>query len=193
MKTHSDQSTPAREQSFSRNHVPEAIFKGQESAHPAVVTVTRPREEIFRFLRDFKNHALFVAGVKSVSQTSPQLFHFTADPHFGSSPHPEWDTEIIAENVDRMIAWRTVGESDFKQVGAITLEPAVGGRGTVVTLRIASEHKLGALVGVFAKLIGKDPKTQSAITLRRLKAYLETGEVPTIEGQPNGKDHLEKH
>jgi len=36
--------------------------------------------------------------------------------------------------------------------------------------------------------VGKDSKSQSTVNLYRLKAYLETGEVPTIEGQANGRN-----
>jgi hypothetical protein len=37
---------------------------------------------------------------------------------------------------------------------------------------------------IFAKLFGEEPSQQIADDLRRFKALLEAGEVPTIEGQP---------
>jgi hypothetical protein len=38
----------------------------------------------------------------------------------------------------------------------------------------------------FAKLLGKDPSFLMQQDLRRLKALMETGEIPTTEGQSHG-------
>jgi hypothetical protein len=37
-----------------------------------------------------------------------------------------------------------------------------------------------------AKLLGKDPNFMMRQDLRRLKALIETGEIPTVEGQSHG-------
>ena len=49
--------------------------------------------------------------------------------------------------------------------------------------------KVGALV---AKMTGEEPEMQVEDDLLRFKALMETGEIPTIEGQPVGKDQQGK-
>jgi hypothetical protein len=44
----------------------------------------------------------------------------------------------------------------------------------------------GALGRGVAKIMGKDPKFLMQQDLRRFKALVETGEIPTIEGQSHG-------
>ena len=47
--------------------------------------------------------------------------------------------------------------------------------------------RLGAAV---AKLFGEEPDIQIAEDLRRFKRLIETGELPTTEGQPRGQRPL---
>lgn len=44
--------------------------------------------------------------------------------------------------------------------------------------------KLGASV---AKLFGEEPGQQLGADLRRLKSFMEAGEMPTTQGQPSGR------
>jgi uncharacterized membrane protein len=69
-----------------------------------------------------------------------------------------------------------------------TFEPALAGRATVVSFKVAYPSVVGRLVGMARMFQGEDPDTQAAVNLRRLKALLETGEIATTEGQPNGRE-----
>jgi hypothetical protein len=44
----------------------------------------------------------------------------------------------------------------------------------------------GSIGNAFAKMLGKDPNFMMRQDLRRLKALIETGEIPTVEGQSHG-------
>jgi hypothetical protein len=48
-----------------------------------------------------------------------------------------------------------------------------------------------AVGAVFAQLWGKEPSLQIQEDLHRLKQLLETGEIPTTEGQPRGRSSNE--
>ena len=48
----------------------------------------------------------------------------------------------------------------------------------------------GKVAALVAKLFGEEPRQQIPQELRRFKAILETGEVPTTEGQPAGRSPL---
>jgi hypothetical protein len=48
----------------------------------------------------------------------------------------------------------------------------------------------GKVAALVAKLFGEEPRQHIPQELRRFKAILETGEVPTTEGQPAGRSAL---
>ena len=61
---------------------------------------------------------------------------------------------------------------------------ARGGRGTEVAIELQYNPPGGLVGATVAKLFGEEPTKQIAEDLHRFKALMETGEVPTICGQP---------
>lgn len=95
----------------------------------------------------------------------------------------EWESEVLADEAGRRIAWRSVGgESD--NAGEVIFEDAPGGRGTVVT--VLQEFRLGKLASLWETLVGRNPKQAVIENLRHFKSLAETGEIPRIQGQPHG-------
>jgi uncharacterized membrane protein len=161
------------------------IFQDQDiRKRPPSVTIGKPLEEVYEFFRDFSHLPKFMKGVKEVSSISKKAYRWV----FEGETTEEWNVELIAERANEMIAWRKIGETAADSTGAAIFERATGGRGTIVSLKVPHESLLEKLEGSAAKTVGKNPNLRAAVDLRRLKAYLETGEVPTIEGQPNGKE-----
>jgi large subunit ribosomal protein L27 len=70
--------------------------------------------------------------------------------------------------------------------GIVKFSTAVGNRGTLITPIIAYTPPAGAVGHAFAKLLSKDPSFLMRQDLRRLKALIEAGEIPTVEGQSHG-------
>ncbi len=82
---------------------------------------------------------------------------------------------------DFEIKWQNKPDSAFQASLTFRLEPALLNRGTLVFAE-----------AVFLNLPRKDeePSTLVGIFLRRMKALLETGEIPTTKGQPSGREEL---
>lgn len=95
----------------------------------------------------------------------------------------EWDSEILADEPGRRIAWHSTG-GDLDEAGEVTFEPATGDRGTMVT--VLQEFRLGALENLAQTIRGRNPKQGVIESLRHFKALAETGEIPRTEGQPHG-------
>jgi uncharacterized membrane protein len=72
--------------------------------------------------------------------------------------------------------------------GVIRFEEAPGGRGTEVKVELEYESPAGTTGVLLAKLLGEEPSQQVEDGLRRFKQIMETGEVPTTEGQPRGPE-----
>jgi uncharacterized membrane protein len=99
----------------------------------------------------------------------------------------EWDAEIVGHEPDRGLAWRSLPGSAVRHAGAVRFEPAPGGRGTIVRLRMAVHPPGGEIGARLAGLFGESPLQAAREDLRRFKRLIETGEVPTTAGQPHGR------
>ncbi|MBX2987174.1 MAG: SRPBCC family protein [Bdellovibrionaceae bacterium] len=154
------------------------------------VTVRCTPLEAYAIWRDFKKLPNFMTDISQVEMISPTVSHWTVDLPRG--PKVEWDAEIIHERPGEMISWQSIGDSQVTQAGSVRFRPAPGDRGTVVSLALSYAIPGGKLVEVATKLMGEDPKTMVITNLRRFKAYMETGECPTVEGQPSGRDENDR-
>lgn len=105
--------------------------------------------------------------------------------HYGRFLDTDVPIEITSQSPD-MILWRAGDEG----IGAFAMRPAPGGRGTIVTFKMQMKSEW---TGLIARMVGRDADTRAAVALRKLKAYMETGEVPTVEGQPSGRDERQTH
>jgi len=59
--------------------------------------------------------------------------------------------------------------------------------GTRVHVKLQYSPPAGKLGAAFAWLTGEEPRIQVRDDLRRFKALLEAGEIPTIDGQTSGR------
>lgn len=98
----------------------------------------------------------------------------------------EWEAEIVNEQPNALIAWQSREGSSISHWGAGRFNPAPGDRGTEVTVELEYEPLAGATGAVLVKLFGEEPSQQIETDLRRFKQVMETGEVPTTMGQPQG-------
>jgi uncharacterized membrane protein len=95
----------------------------------------------------------------------------------------EWDSEILADEPGKRIAWRSIG-GDSDNAGEVIFEEAPGGRGTMVT--VLQEFRMGKLASAWETFVGRNPKQAVIENLRHFKAFAEAGEIPRIQGQPHG-------
>lgn len=96
----------------------------------------------------------------------------------------DWTMQLAGAGGSGPLAWRSTDGTGLPSVAEIDFRPATGGRGTVVTLRLEFAPPLGALgraaVGLFAKPI----RLAAMGTLYRLRALVQTGEVPATGPNP---------
>lgn len=158
-----------------RPHSPVAsLGRGEGARIERSVTISRSREELFAFWRQFDNLPRFMDNLEAVTIVDPQRSHWVAKGPAGT--RVEWDAEIHNEIAGELIAWRSLPGSDVDQAGSVHFAPARdGGTEVRVVMRYAGPGgKLGAAV---AHLLGEDPERQIADDLRRLKQVMDLGEV----------------
>lgn len=152
------------------------------------VTINRPLGDLYRFWRDFEQLPRFMQHLKSVRKLDDRRSHWVAKAPGRRTV--EWDAEIINDVADKMISWRTIGDSDVTSAGSVHFDDAGPDRGTVVRVKLQYAPPGGKLGAWAAWAFGEEPSQQIHEDLRRLKQLLETGEVPTTKGQPRGKQSI---
>ncbi|MBC7458569.1 MAG: SRPBCC family protein [Bdellovibrionaceae bacterium] len=154
------------------------------------VTIGKNRNDIFNFFRNFENLPFFMKDLKQVDILSNKKSHWIVELKNGLKA--EWDAEIVAERPGEMIAWKSIEGSEVETTGSIWFSPAATGRGTIVSLLLDYKIPGGKLTEFVTKFTGEDPDSLAFINLRRLKGYLEVGEIATIDGQSSGRDLMKE-
>ncbi|HWE48379.1 MAG TPA: SRPBCC family protein [Bryobacteraceae bacterium] len=150
------------------------------------IVINHSPEESYRFWRNLESLPQFMQFISRVQVTGDRQSHWVAA--FPGGKSVEWDAELTEDVPDRRIAWRSSRGSDVYHFGAVDFEPAPGGRGTVVKVRM-NYGGPGTAAAVFAKLAGKSPEQILHKDLKRFKQLIETGEIITTEGQPAGRSN----
>lgn len=152
------------------------------------VTINRPGDQLFRIWRNMENLPRFMKHLKSVKvdpADNARSHWVTAGP-FGRDI--EWDAEIIEERENEYLAWSSLPGSIVESRGSVRFIDAPGGRGTILHVSMEYQPPAGSFGAAFARLFGEEPGQQLRDDLRHFKQMLETGEVPSVEGQPSGRN-----
>jgi uncharacterized membrane protein len=149
------------------------------------ITVNRSPQELYKFWRDFDNLPRFMENLESVTRLDDQRSHWVAIGPGGKEI--EWDAEIYNEKEGELIAWRSLPGADVTNAGSVHFEPAPDGRGTYLKVTLNYNPPGGKAAALFAKLFGQEPGQLVEHNLKRLKQLIETGEIPTTEGQSSGR------
>ena len=149
------------------------------------IAVNKTPEECYQFWRNFENLPRFMEHVESIRAMGDGRYHWVVKAPAGTTV--EWDAELTQDSPSR-IAWQSLPEADVPNSGAVEFQKATAEHGTIVKATIHYNPPGGKLGSTVAKLFGEEPSIQAKMDLRRFKAVIETGEVPTTEGQSSGRE-----
>jgi uncharacterized membrane protein len=142
------------------------------------ITIARSIVDLYTTWRELKTLPLALRHLESITPVSDDQSHWTMrDP---KGRRWAWRTVIDSAKNNEHITWRSV-EGDLESVGAVYFRRAPGGRGTELKVRLRYTAPGGWL-------LGGTPKETLREELRRFKALMETGEIPTTEGPPRGEE-----
>jgi len=150
------------------------------------MTIERTPWDLYQFWRNFENLPRFMEHLEAVSVTDEKRSHWVARAPAIAGGKVEWDAEIINDEPNSLIAWRSLENANVDNAGSVRFVPGPEGRGTEVRVVIDYIPPGGRLGKWVAKLFGEEPTQQIREDLRRFKRLMETGEIPTTQGQPKG-------
>jgi len=150
------------------------------------LTIRKPKEELYNFWRQLENLPQFMEHLEEVRQLDSRRSYWKAKVPIGVTS-VEWEAEIIQDEPNQRIVWRSVPGSTVDNSGEVVFLDAPGNRGTEVRATIIYRPPAGAIGAGIAKLISPATEQMVKEDLRRFKRIMETGEIPTIAGQPSGR------
>ena len=163
-----------------------------KAAQDVPVTVTlainSPPEKVYEFWRKLENLPRFMQHLASVRETGEPTSHWIAKAPGGI--RLEWQSEIVDDQPNQFISWRTREGSEVNHCGSVRFDTAPGGRGTLIKVEMYYGLPGGRMVQQAAKLFSAAPEVVIKEDLRRLKQLIETGEIATTRGQPSGARSL---
>ncbi|HEX2973872.1 MAG TPA: SRPBCC family protein [Tepidisphaeraceae bacterium] len=148
--------------------------------------INKPPEELYRFWRNFANLPRIMAHLHKIEVLDDRRSHWVVTAPRIAGKTVQWDAEITRDEPNALIAWRSLPGADVDNTGQIRFVPAKGDRGTEVHVFVNYLPPAGRLGDWVAKVFGKSPQLQMREDLRNFKRFMETGEIPTIIGQPHG-------
>ncbi len=147
------------------------------------ILVNCPVTEAYQFWRHFENLPKFMSRLDDVRVSVNG--HLTWTVVSGGS-RLSWDTYIVNDRENQRIEWSSMPESPVSMEGSVEFRPAPADRGTVVELSTRFQAPGMGTRRMVGQFLGKFPSFLMRNDLRRFKALIETGEIPTIEGQTHG-------
>ena len=148
-------------------------------------TIDRPAQELYDFWHNFENLPRFMKHLKSVTNKEGRYSHWVAVGPMGAPI--AWDAELVDEKPGEYLVWRSLPGSVISNRGSVEFRRATNGSGTEVSVALTYHNPAGKVGAAFAKMMGREPEQQVREDLRRFKALMESGEIPTVVGQPSGR------
>ncbi len=104
-----------------------------------------------------------------------------------AGPKMQWNTEMMADDASKRLAWRARDDSGIQHRGVARFQSAKGVRGTLVQVGMQYHSAPGRASLSVGKLFNADPQSLLREDLRRFKQLIEAGEIPSTQGQPSGR------
>lgn len=147
------------------------------------ITVNRTPEELYHFWRNFENLPRIMSHLESITVLGDKRSHWVARGPLEMKF--EWDAEIIHEEENKLIGWRSIGQPDVDHAGSVHFKAAPGKRGTEMKVVLRYDPPGGKAGAAFAKLFRNDPERQIEEDLRHFKQVMEAGEI-AVAGEASG-------
>ena len=146
------------------------------SVASAVVTINRPREDLYAFWRNLSNIPTFMENVEAINTIDERRSHWQVKAPAGRMV--EWDARLTEDIPNEILAWTSEPGADVENSGRVVFADA-GDRGTVVRATILYDPPAGVVGKIVAKMFQREPAIQVRRDLRRFKQLMETGEIAT--------------
>ncbi len=128
------------------------------------IEIGLPVSTVYNQWTQFEEFPQFMEGVESVTQLDDTLLHWVAEI---AGARREWDAEIVDQQPDQRIAWRSIDGAG--NGGVVTFQPT-GAATTLINLRMEFQPEgITETVGDKLGFVSK----QAEGDLKRFKSFME--------------------
>jgi uncharacterized membrane protein len=150
------------------------------------ILIERSPEDLYCFWHQFENLPRFMNHLEAVHNIGEQRSHWITKAPLGN--HVEWDAEIIEDQKNQLICWRSLPGADVPNHGCVSFYRSEYTEGTEVTVTMSYDPPGGMAGAVVATLFGESPDQQLYEDLWRLKQEIESGHTSLKES--DAQDHV---
>jgi uncharacterized membrane protein len=152
----------------------------------AVQTILADPLALYTLWRDVAWIPRWQEFVLSVTPRHNGITHWVmGNPDDQHATRIEFDSQMVDDIPGERISWRSL-TPEIEQTGAVTFTPSRSQRGTLVTLTQTVRSSFAGLSNNVVGIGKRSPRQLVTENLRHFKQLAETGEVPSVKGQPHG-------
>lgn len=146
------------------------------------VTVMKPRNEVYEFWRKLENLPRFMTHLENVDAIDDINSIWKAKVPGGLGT-VKWKSEIVEDETNERIGWRSLPGSTVENAGNVRFEDA-GTSSTIVHATISYHAPAGKAGEQLAKLLTPVFEYIVKQDIKNFKNYMEKGELPENGEQP---------
>lgn len=151
------------------------------------LTIGAPPEVLYQLWRQPDTLNRVMGHVGQVTPNADGTLHWEIPGPMGKTV--AWDTRVVSEIPGESIRWECIPGTAFSNAGEVRFRPGPPDWGTETTLHITFRLPGGIPgEGAVMKLMNPAPQLLLGQALHRFKSLAETGEIPTLHGQPAVRD-----
>lgn len=169
-----------------QEHISDTPRKGRWF-HDAM-TISHSSQDVFDFWGAHEHWPMIMPFVNRAKMGDKDAEYEVKAQVYSSRPDESWTIKFERWPDVLEMSWLAYREETVVHQGRVEFKTAPKDRGTEVHLHCYFRFAGGSLTHFLSKVAGKNPDRVMRESLRRLKAYLEAGEIPTIQGQPRGAE-----
>jgi uncharacterized membrane protein len=136
----------------------------------ATIDVDSGPDEVYRFWRDLANLPRLIPQLGSVQVLDDVHSHWISKNVDGM--RAEWDSEIIDDEPDARLAWRSVDGSQIYNAGSLEIERIAGG-GTRLRVELLYDPPAESFASALANLFGIQLRDELRADLRTFKRIID--------------------
>ncbi|HVB02168.1 MAG TPA: SRPBCC family protein [Chitinophagaceae bacterium] len=146
------------------------------------LTVNRPVSEVYAFWRKLENLPLFMKHLTSVKELDNGFSSWQAEIP-GKIGNLSWQAEMVKEEPNRILSWKSVPHSPIEHAGKIVFSEALGGKGTTLDILITYRAPAGELGRGISRLLNPVFKKMIHAELLGFKDFMDTRKGPVRTGE----------
>jgi uncharacterized membrane protein len=162
-----------------------------ESEEPIPTAVSRSTtigasaDELYEAWHDPETFSRVMGDFAEVTSADGDRYQWTV--HGPAAISPSWETKVVEDEPGDVIRWESPPDATVPNGGSVRFRPAAGDRGTVVTLSLEFDPPGGTVGNTVLKRLDIVPETLAGHALGRFKSLVESGEIPSLDGNPSGR------